>query len=125
MSAPKAIEIKEGTEITFDTLTWREGWEFDHPSILLRPFVKYYEDARDHERIVEDIMLDLILGDVEPDNFEEDAGWRGFRLDTLKRRFAESLKGKTFPKAWYDAKRVTMRVVREKDGELGWEEVKK
>lgn len=123
MSNP--IKIKEGDVITFDTLRWNDGWEFDCPSMILRPVIRCCEDGSHCEGMVEDVMMDAVCGNniLPTEDFETQWGWRRYNLNTLRRRFREALAGKRFPVAHYFAERMTVKVVKDDDGELTWETV--
>lgn len=119
---PSEIWIEEGMIIECDTLLWDDGWEFDHPSIMLAPIIRCYESGRDHDQIVEDVMIDAVVNKhLESQDFEEEWGWRGYKLPVLKRRFREAIAGKVFPKAGYRAKRSKVKIIRDRKGELTWE----
>jgi hypothetical protein len=119
-----SIEIKEGMTLVCDTLEWRdECWEFDHPSMMLSPVIRCFESGIGHESIVEDALIDAVVnGRLESEDFDEQWAWRGYKLPLLRRRFHEALSGKEFPKARYKAKRSTVVITKDKNGELIWEE---
>lgn len=116
--------IHEGQIIVCDTLSWDDEWEFDHPSMMLSPVIRCYESGRCHEGIVEDVLINAIVeGELRSESFEQSWGWRGYKLPILRRRFKESLAGKTFPKANYHAERRIVQIIKDQDGELTWKEV--
>lgn len=122
------MEVKPGDEVIIDTLTWLDGWEFGHPSMIISPVIQCHEDGAYHERLVEHLCLGLCCGAVMSDDFEASWGWRGYRLPYLKKIFKESLKGKKFPEKRYSAKRTLVRFYEHpKDGLLRneWDEQKK
>lgn len=122
MKATEPIKITEGMVIECDTLEWDDGWEFDRPSMMLAPIVRCYEDGSHHERIVEDVMIDAVCnGELKSQDWLW--GWRGWKLPVLRRRFRESLAGKKFPRVGYRAKRTKVKVIRDKDGDLFWEDL--
>lgn len=123
-SRPRIVEIRPGLILTFDTLTWNAGWEFDYPSALLRPVVRCYEDARGHERIIEDVCIGAVCdGRLESHNMEEQWGWRGYNLPYLKRVWKKAMAGKKFPVAGYTATRETVEFYIGDDGELTFDTV--
>lgn len=120
------IKIQEEDVIICDTLSWDEGWEFENPSMMISPIIRCYESGKRHESIVEDVMIDAVTSknlELHGDNFEEQWGWRGYKLPVLRRRFKEALNGKSFPKAGYFAKREIIRIVKDKKGQLSWETI--
>lgn len=118
------IEIKEGMEFVCDTLRWDDGWEFEHPSMMISPIIRCFESGSGHERIVEDVMMDAVIeGKIKDDDFGKQWGWRGYKLPVLKRRFREALAGKRFPVACYIAERTKVKIVRDDDGDLTWTEL--
>ena len=120
------IEIKEGAIFVCDTLRWDEGWEFECPSMMLRPIIRCFENGFGHESIVEDVLIDAVSaqsGKLTGDDFQSQWGWRGYKLPVLRRRFNEALAGKKFPIAGYHATRETVRIIKDEDGELTWEKI--
>lgn len=120
------IKITEGAAFVCETLTWDDGWEFEHPSLLLSPIIRCFENGWDHEQIVESVMIEAVTsrsGKLVGDNFERNWGWRGYKLPVLRRRFKESLGGKHFPVADYRATREIVKIIRDRRGELTWETI--
>lgn len=118
------LKITEGMTLICDTLEWYDGWEFDHPSMMLSPVIRCFEDASNHEQIVEDVLIDAVCSkELKSQDFKETWDWRGYKLPVLKRRFKESLAGKKFPKAGYRAKREAIKIIKDEDGELTWETI--
>jgi len=121
-----SIKIKEGDILICDTLSWDDGWEFEHPSMMISPIIRCYESGRNHEFIVEDVMIDAVTNknkELIGDNFEKSWGWRGYKLPVLRRRFRESLNGKEFPKSGYSAVREKVQIIKDKYGNLSWETI--
>lgn len=118
------MKIKAGMILVCDTLSWDDGWEFDRPSMMLAPVLRCFETAKDHEQIVEDVLIDTVVeGELRSQSFEQTWGWRGYNLKTLQRAFREALAGKNFPKRGYVAKRETVRIVDDGEGGLTWETI--
>lgn len=119
------IIIQEGTILTLDTITWHDPyWEFDFPSAIIRPIFRGYESGKHHDQIIEDICIDAVCDSkLENDNFEQTWGWRGYSLKNLKRVFREAFNGKDFPKLGYRAQRTAVKFIKDKRGELTWEEL--
>jgi hypothetical protein len=103
------IDLKHGLILTFKTLKWDDGWEFECPSMCLSPIIHFYEDGSSHHKIIEDVCLEAICcGHFKSDDFQKACGWRGYNLPVLRRRFREALGGKKFPVAGYQAKEETI-----------------
>lgn len=115
------MKVQEGTTIIFDLLSWREDWEFDHPSAMLRPFVRIWEDSRSFEGMVEDVCIDACLDGDLPEGDDDDGGI--VIIPTLKRRFREAMNGRRFPVKQYQATQVVVQFYRDSDGELAWREM--
>lgn len=116
------LEIKEGDILICQTLEWRDGWEFDHPSMMLSPVIRCYENGSGHDRIVEDVMFHAVCEkNLKSEDFEKWWGWRGYKLPVLRRRFRESMKGKVFPVAGYHARQEKVKIIKDDRGDLTWE----
>lgn len=125
IATDRVVEVCEGMVFQCDTLRWDDGWAFEHPSMMLSPVIRCYESGQHHESIIEDVLIDgVIAGRLKSEDFNEAWGWRGYKLPVLRRRFRESLAGKNFPVAGYHAERTRVRIIKDEDGELTWEEIK-
>lgn len=118
----KELEIKEGDILLCQTLEWTDGWEFDHPSMMLSPVIRCYENGSSHDYIVEDVLIDAVcVKKIKSEDFEKSWGWRGYKLTVLRRRFRESMMGKVFPVAGYHAREERVRIIKDERGDLTWE----
>jgi hypothetical protein len=98
------IKLNDGLAVTFMTLRWDDGWDFDCPSMCLSPIIRCFEDGSSHDRIIGDICVDAVCSGFIKSRSFEGWTWRGYRLPVLRRRFREALGGKNFPVAKYEAK---------------------
>ena len=123
----KYLSIKEGDILTFDVLEWfHEGYEFGRPCLMLSPVLRENSDQHP-DTLIESVMINAVCDgkiDQSPGYAEQEIEWRGWNLKQLRRRFNEALKGKKFPVAGYIATRQVVKVTKDEDGELSWEEVK-
>ena len=121
------IAVASGTEITIDVLVWQEGWDFDHPTVVLRPVLRYSPNGDDAEQMIEDMCEEAAVNGYLESDYDEGNGLvdRCFPLALLKRRFADALRGVEFPVKGYEATRVRMRFTPDPSdpGELMWTEV--
>ena len=93
--------IDRGEAVRFLAIEWREEWEFDHPSLLIEPVVRYSPNGTDLESLIEDAAIDVaIKGDRnEPIPADIDGAtvkefeWRGWDLATLKEQAELALNG--------------------------------
>lgn len=119
------IKATDGSVFVFDVLEWyNEGWEFGHPTVMLRPIIRMEQD-HGAETLIENVCLDLGCGDELEyiSGFEtHELKWRGWDLNRLRRRFSQALAGKNFPKAGFRATRKTVRFAADEDG-FTWEDV--
>ncbi len=124
MKQPKLngpLKIVEGMTLVCDTLRWDAGWEFECPSMMLSPTIRCFENGHHHEEIVESVLISAMIDEqLVTEDFEKTWGWRGYKLPVLRRRFKEALAGKKFPIAGYVATRETVKIIRDKKGELTW-----
>jgi len=116
------LKVQDGDLVVFDVLEWfHEGWEFGHPTLMLRPIICIHHD-NGAESLVETCCIDLACGDTLRYLFDCDKHeieWRGWNMATLRRRFNQALRGKKFPIANYKAYRITALFYLDK-GELTW-----
>lgn len=118
------VKIKAGDILVMETLAWDDGWEFDRPSMLLNPVIRCFESGKNHEQIVEDVLIDFVVeGEMRSESFEQTWGWRGYNLKNLRRVYKQAMAGKGFPERGYWAKRETVRIIEDKDGDLSWETI--
>lgn len=121
------IKAKDGATFTFDVLEWfNEGWEFGHPTVMLRPIIRIEHD-HGAETLIENVCCSLACGDTLDyiDDFEtRELHWRGWDIKRLRRRFNEVLMGKKFPKAGFRATRKVVKFLTDEDG-FTWEEAKR
>ena len=115
------LGISVGDVLTFDVLEWyHEGYEFGRPCLMLAPVIRENSDSNP-ESLIEDALLDAVLdGHLRRNNEQQQIEWRGWNLGYLRRCFNAALHGKRTPKANYTATRKTVKIVRDKDGELTW-----
>lgn len=103
-----ATEVRDDTVIFVDVLEWREPWDFDHPTCILRPVVVYSPNGDGAEEMVESFCETAaergVVSDDEPE-VENGIVDRQFPLQRLKRRWREAVDGKEFPQKGYEATR--------------------
>lgn len=90
------MNIKDGDIIEFLAISWDEGWEFDHPTVVLKPIIEYSPNGNSCEEMIEDMAISFCCNeDVEDDEFfKDECDWRGWKLPTLKKVAKERLQGK-------------------------------
>ena len=112
------IEVKDGTEIIVKVLEWHEGWEFDHPILVLSPVIRYSPNGESAEYMAEDLGIDLCVdGKAENHDYTSEFEWRGWKLDYLNKVYSQARKGKKFPKKCHKATEYRLRFFL--DGEIG------
>ena len=118
------IFVKDGDVFTFDVLEWEEGYEFGRPCLMLSPVIRENSDLS-AESLIESVLIDAVCDEeLDYNNETDQIEWRGWNLKSLRKRYNESLKGKYFPKRNYRATRKTVKIIRDKRGELSWEELR-
>jgi len=90
------MKITNGDIVDFLAISWNEyQWEFDYPTIVLEPVIRYSPNGESCCDMIEDIAINLSCG-IKTDNedltYEFD--WRGWNLARLKRVVRERLNGK-------------------------------
>ncbi|WP_234734531.1 hypothetical protein [Tellurirhabdus bombi] len=118
-----AFQPKDGDEVDFLFLRWDENWEFDCPIVLASPVFKYADDGAVPEQLLDDILVNISIGEGtldESEDFEGESEWRSW--PNPKRFLAiirERLKGKTTWKKWSAvATRIKVRFYWNQDEEL-------
>lgn len=115
----KLFSVSEGDVITVDCLEWIDPyWEFDNPTVVLRPIYREYETTHT-DGAIEDVLLDLCCDGPVPVRHGPPQRWNE---KTLRQRFREALGGKEFPQRNYRATRQVVRITHDGEG-LTWEEV--
>ncbi len=90
--------------IRFVTIEWREDWEFDHPTALIEPVVRYSPNGNPPESMIEDAAIDIVC-DMDqnvstPLSYPGDAkefAWRGWDLEKIRAVAESYLKGDKVP----------------------------
>lgn len=109
----KKIKLKDGLILTFRTMTWDDGWEFECPCMILAPIIHCYEQQSSGERMLEDVFLDACFHEDQliSEDFKSVWGWR-YNLKYLQKVFRKSLAGHFFPICDYRAKQIKVKVKR-------------
>lgn len=90
------MQIKNNDIIEFLAISWDEpAWEFDHPTVVLKPFIAYFSDGRSCEQVLEDMAISLCCNvAVANEDVSHEFDWRGWKLSTLRRVAKNRLAGK-------------------------------
>lgn len=124
------MKVKNKEVVTFIGLEWQEPqWEFDHPTVILFPVVKYSPNGESAEKMIEDICIDLCINaDTGEDYPDEDVTkefeWRRWNLKIMKNVAKQRLQGLDTWKT--KCARVVAKTVRFyiRDGEMSFSDVK-
>lgn len=120
--------IQMNAPVRFLAVEWREDWEFDHPSCLLLPVVRYSPNGDSCEQMIEDAAIDIAL-DLETGKSTLDEivsrefEWRGWSLDRLRTVARQALRGRQFPMKAYRAVEQSIVFERNTEGEVEFREV--
>lgn len=113
------MSIAAGDMIVVDVIRWDAGWEFDCPTVVLRPVLAVFEDGRSCLEAAEQIAEDVCINDGALSTEPPDAWWRSPSLKRLKRAWARSRRGlPAFER--YAAERFEVRFSNDEDGELDY-----
>ena len=90
------MKVDDGDIVEFIGISWDEPqWEFDYPSVILKPIIKYSSSGTSCDTMIENMAIDLCCEiDLEDDNIEDEFKWRGWDLSRLNRVVRERLNGK-------------------------------
>ena len=97
----KGVCPKDGDVIDFIGLEWQEPqWEFDHPTVILKPLISYSPNGESAEKMIEDMCIDLCItaDDIQENSMlDEDVskefGWRRWNLSRMKTVASNRLNG--------------------------------
>jgi hypothetical protein len=119
----KQVTVSDGVTVTFDVLTWDEGWDFGHPTCILRPVIAYSPNGDACEDLIGSVCESAAFdGFLRSDGTEDGMIDRQFPLQSLKRRWGMSRGGKEFPVLRYSAHRFIARFYRDpRENELTFE----
>jgi len=88
-------QIKAGDKVKFLAISWDEPhWEFDHPTVVLKPLIRYSPNGEGCEGLIEELAIDICVEDVEDEDISEEFDWRKWKLSTLNKVAKERLEGK-------------------------------
>lgn len=89
------MKVKDGDIVEFLAISWNENhWDFDYPTVILSPVIRYSPNGTDPETMLEDLGIDMLLEDVQDENITTEFEGRGWKLETLKRVAKNRLAGK-------------------------------
>lgn len=117
------MKIKEGDVIEVLAISWIEPqWEFDFPSVILQPIIKYSCDGEECDTLIENLGINIMCGeDIESEDVKDEFDWRGWKLSTLKRVAKERLEGKpTWKTKIRQVLKQKLEFYLDKDGELDY-----
>lgn len=90
------MKIKSGDTIEFIALEWREPqWEFDHPTVVLKPCFNYSPNGDSMEKMIEDMAIDFCCDeDIQDEDYSEEFNWRRWKVKNMLKTAINRLKGK-------------------------------
>jgi len=104
------IDIKDGSEVIVRVLEWREDWEFDHPTLILSPVIRYSPNGDSPEEMVESLGVDACVGGfITGEDVSQEFSWRKWSLKYFNRVYKEARNGKKFPVKNYTATEYLIR----------------
>ena len=91
------MKVKDGDVIEFLAISWDEfHWEFDHPTVILKPVISYSPNGESCDRMIEDMAINFCCNeDLKDEDVSVEFDWRRWKLSTLRRVAKERLAGKT------------------------------
>lgn len=102
------MKVKEGDVIEFLAISWNEPqWEFDHPTLVLKPVIRYSPNGTSPETMIEDLAIDLACGyDIQNEDVSEEFKWRRWDLKRISKIAEDILEGKD---VWKTKKRSVIK----------------
>ena len=87
--------VRAGDIIEFLAISWDEPqWEFDYPTVVLFPAIRYSPNGEHPELMIENLAIDCVCGAVKNHDYSEEFTWRRWKISTLKKVARERLAGK-------------------------------
>lgn len=116
--------IKPGDKIEFVGISWNEPhWEFDHPTVVLEPSIRYSPNGITCENMFEDLAIDMSIDEkiLDSEDVSIEFDWRGWKLNRLKRVAKERFEGKdTLKTKIYEVVKQVIEFYINDDGELDY-----
>ena len=90
------MEIKAGDTVDFVAISWTEPqWDFDYPTVLLEPIIRYDPNGGGCWGIIENTAIDYCGFDgMEDEDVSQEFNCRGWKLDRLKKVAKDRISGK-------------------------------
>jgi hypothetical protein len=109
----EGLKVYPGLEIEVRGLRWDAQWEFDCPTAIISPVFRAWENGRDLDGALEDVLIDAVVdGELkgeDPSFWERGRGWsRAYLRRKFYRKGTERL-------------RAEVRFVLDEHGRLSWE----
>jgi len=114
--------VNNNDVIEFVAISWDDGWEFDHPTVVLKPVIQYSPNGDPCESLIEDMAINLSCGDdLENEDISDEFEWRGWSLSRLKKVVKDRIAGKQTWKT--KIREIVIQKIRffEKDDEMEFE----
>ena len=88
--------VKDGDIIEFVAISWNESnWEFDHPTVILKPYVRYSPNGESCEAMIEDMCIDICCdSELEDETIDSEFKFQAWKLTTLKKVVKNRFEGK-------------------------------
>lgn len=90
-------KIKSGDKIELVGISWEEShWEYDYPTVVLSPLLRYSPNGEGCGTMFEDLMIDMCIEKriPESEDVSQEFNWRGWKLNRLKQVVRERFSGK-------------------------------
>lgn len=114
------MKIKAGDIVEFIAISWNQPWwEFDYPTLVLKPYLEYSPNGTSPETMIEDMAINLTFKDVEDEDISQEFKWRHWSLPWIKRVARERLQGKdTWKTMVREVVKQKIQFYEDEDGEL-------
>jgi len=91
------MKIKNGDIIEFLAISWIEPqWEFDFPTVILDPIIRYSSYGKSCESFIDDVAMDFCCNtnELKNEDISEEFNWRKWKISNLKRVCNERMNNK-------------------------------
>lgn len=112
--------VKAGDIIEFKGISWNQDhWDFDYPSIITEPVIKYSNSGTSVETLIEDLAIELTFNNVVNEDISEEFAWRQWNFKRLKQVISERIRGKdTWKTKCREVVTQTLEFYNDEDGDL-------
>jgi len=119
------MKVKAGDKLEIICISWdAPHWEFDHPTLVLEPVLRYSPNGEPNEVMIEDLAIEMCDEEVEDEEVVEDLLVNGWKLSTIKNWVKDRLKGgKAGEAKGASVRKELVEFYLDEDGDMYWKTI--